>query len=640
MAKQSRTHTQQKTIPVSPTLPTWWIALLILAAMALFIYSSLTYDFTQDDAYISFRYAANFLDGKGLVYNAGERVEGYTNFLWVMLMALFKGLFGIDYLLTSRFFGVLSGALVFYLLYLLLRSHFQQLPWLIYAALAVMVLSNQSLAYWSIASLETSAFACMALAALVAEYRKPQLTPALLVIATLLRPEGAVVFGAILFDRIISERKFPTFFFLMYFVPLLPFAIFKLVYYGSLFPNPYYAKSGVGLEYITSGLEYTWYFLRTIGVYGIILAAPAMALMSIKSHWTRYRLLYLYMFLYTAYIIWVGGDVLKVYRFFVPVVPILCFLFVVSVVELLATVRQKQLVYAMTLLVAGSFSVGSYFLARDHVKAYWAAEQQITGKMHFMGTMLKKYMGPDFSLAASTIGMVGYQLLGHRIIDMLGLTDASIARNPETISGMTSSWKERRFNNRYLLEQQPDFILFSTGYKPSAPAERALMLHSEFRHSYRTTGFLRDQSYKVVWQRWRDIDMSRDRVLPDMEFVNKFNEGFYQQGRSAMQPALDAFNDAYRRLGEDYPVLWYAMGHCLSRLNQNDSAAACFRKAIVADSLCWEAWSKLAMLASRQNDTASFKRCQDFLIRRTPWIFDGSYIPPGGTPAALPSLSD
>ncbi len=37
--------------------------------------------FIQDDAFISFRYAENLVQGKGLVYNEGERVEGYTNFL-------------------------------------------------------------------------------------------------------------------------------------------------------------------------------------------------------------------------------------------------------------------------------------------------------------------------------------------------------------------------------------------------------------------------------------------------------------------------------------------------------------------------------------------------------------------------------
>jgi len=41
----------------------------------------------QDDAYISFRYARNLVEGNGLVFNAGERVEGYTNFLWTVMSA-------------------------------------------------------------------------------------------------------------------------------------------------------------------------------------------------------------------------------------------------------------------------------------------------------------------------------------------------------------------------------------------------------------------------------------------------------------------------------------------------------------------------------------------------------------------------
>ncbi len=640
MAKHGQTHSHHKAAPTSASLSAWWITLIIAAAIALFAYNSLTYDFTQDDAYISFRYAANFLDGQGLVYNSGERVEGYTNFLWVIVLALFKRLFGIDYVSTSRFFGLLSGAFIFYLLYRLLRSHFSKTEWLPYAAVAIMLLSNQSLAYWSIASLETSAFACAALAALVAEYRRPQLTPALLVIATLLRPEGAVVFGAVLIDRIIIERRFPTLFFLMYLIPLLPFAVFKLAYYGSLFPNPYYAKSGVGMEYIASGLEYTWFFVRTVGVYGLLLLVPALAVGLIRGHWTQYRLLYLYVLLYTAYIIWVGGDVLKVYRFFVPVLPVLCFLFVVAGADLLMAIRRKQQAFALVLLLAGGLSVGSYMLAREHVRAYWDAEVQLTGKMHFMSTMLKKHMGNNFSLAASTIGMVGYQLLGHRVIDMLGLTDAGIAKNPEIITGMSSSWKERRFNSRYLLAQEPDFILFSTGYKPSAPAERSLMMHSEFRRSYRTTGFLRSQAYKVVWQRWRDIDMARDSVLPDVEFVNKLVEGYNLQSRSDFRSSLGAFEDASLHLGENLPTLDVAVGTCYLMLNQGDSARIAFRKAIAADSLCWEAYYKMAALAARENDTVAVAGYQGFLVRHTPWIFDASYVPPREMRGVSPLFSD
>lgn len=43
----------------------------------------------SDDAFISLRYAKNFADGKGLVFNEGEFVEGYTNFFWTILLIPF-----------------------------------------------------------------------------------------------------------------------------------------------------------------------------------------------------------------------------------------------------------------------------------------------------------------------------------------------------------------------------------------------------------------------------------------------------------------------------------------------------------------------------------------------------------------------
>ncbi len=39
-----------------------------------------------DDAMISMRYAANWADGHGLVWNPGDRVEGYTNPAWTAVM--------------------------------------------------------------------------------------------------------------------------------------------------------------------------------------------------------------------------------------------------------------------------------------------------------------------------------------------------------------------------------------------------------------------------------------------------------------------------------------------------------------------------------------------------------------------------
>src|SRR5262249_53479206 len=64
------------------------LAAALLAALALLVAHSLYYWFLTDDAYISFRYARNLADGYGLVFNPGfERVEGYSNLLWVLLLA-------------------------------------------------------------------------------------------------------------------------------------------------------------------------------------------------------------------------------------------------------------------------------------------------------------------------------------------------------------------------------------------------------------------------------------------------------------------------------------------------------------------------------------------------------------------------
>ncbi len=463
----------------------------------------------------------------------------------------------------------------------------------------------------------------MALAAVVAEYRRPQLTPALLIIATLLRPEGVIIFGVIFINRIIAERELSWYYILIYIVPLLPFAVFKLTYYGSLFPNPYYAKSGVGLEYIQSGVEYLWYFTRTVGVYGIVFLVPLLAL---KKLWSKYSLLYLYVLLYTVYIVWVGGDVLKAYRFFVPVVPILYFLFVVSLVELISLVKfNRQYIQGMVLLCAASFSFASYSFSHEYIWVSREAELAHIGNMHFVITMLKKHMGPNFSLATSTIGMAGYQLLGHRVIDMLGLTEAYIARNPERVEGMIPTWKERRFNNRYLLEQHPDFILFSTGIKPSAASERALMLHSEFRRSYRAIYLLRDKEYDALWQRKGPLDISKDVVHSDIEFVNKWWDGFYHINRTTPDVALADFLKARQRLGEDFTLLSFYIGDCYLKMKRIDSALVYLQEALMLDSLCCEARLDLIEIARMTGDAATAINQMTFLRRESPWIFDKSY---------------
>src|SRR4051812_17012174 len=67
----------------SPGRTVWVEVGVVVAAMVV----AYLLRFVIDDAYISFRYARNLDAGRGLTFNPGEHVEGYTNYLWTLLLA-------------------------------------------------------------------------------------------------------------------------------------------------------------------------------------------------------------------------------------------------------------------------------------------------------------------------------------------------------------------------------------------------------------------------------------------------------------------------------------------------------------------------------------------------------------------------
>ena len=79
-------------------------ALLAVAAVGLCVHA-VAYDFICDDAYIAFRYSWNFAYHNDLSFNLGERVEGYTNFLWVVLLGLLLKIGLLPDLPWDRFHG-------------------------------------------------------------------------------------------------------------------------------------------------------------------------------------------------------------------------------------------------------------------------------------------------------------------------------------------------------------------------------------------------------------------------------------------------------------------------------------------------------------------------------------------------------
>ena len=83
--------------------------LVLLAALAAVAHALTFLDSGPfDDDYICYRYARNWVEGRGLVFNPGERFEGFTNPLWVMLLAGGWKL-GITPLVTSLTLSILAA---------------------------------------------------------------------------------------------------------------------------------------------------------------------------------------------------------------------------------------------------------------------------------------------------------------------------------------------------------------------------------------------------------------------------------------------------------------------------------------------------------------------------------------------------
>ena len=87
------------------------LAPYVLLGVALTVFSARTLTYvakTQDDAYITLRFAENLIRGEGLVFNPGERVEGESNFLYTVGLAAGIAA-GADPILLAKSVGFAAG---------------------------------------------------------------------------------------------------------------------------------------------------------------------------------------------------------------------------------------------------------------------------------------------------------------------------------------------------------------------------------------------------------------------------------------------------------------------------------------------------------------------------------------------------
>lgn len=231
-----------------------WALLLALAAQAVF-FGAYYHIVLMDDMYISIRYADNLVRGFGLVYNPGEYFEGYSNFLFILLLAFLK-LIGFDYYLIAKGLSFVFAGGLLCLAYFFARRHlsgFWSGFFVVWLSLDPPIIASASL------GLETSMFLFLSLASFWAyiedwQIQKIKVWPVLAVLLSLTRSEGVFLVVLILLSKgifLLLEQKSWKFLIKPFYDPssifvLVPYAfytIWRRWYYGTLLTGPALFKS-------------------------------------------------------------------------------------------------------------------------------------------------------------------------------------------------------------------------------------------------------------------------------------------------------------------------------------------------------------------------------------------------------------
>lgn len=454
-----------------------------------------------DDAMISMRYAWNLSHGNGLVWNPGERVEGYTNLLMVLFMSL------ATLLLEDKRLAVLAiqlSGIIFMLgsAYLTIRiadqvslgesqAHRRLLSVLVFFC----TLSYYPLVYWSLMGMETGLLTLLLLWAvfLVLRYTGDQdqnntyfLLPLSLGLAYLTRPDSLIPAAIILvyFFYGVHQSKRTRLSWLLYLGAvglylLFPLAqtLFRWQYYAELLPNTYILKvTGIPLLHrLQNGLFFIEPFLRTIPVMMLVM------IMGLIFNFRPQKLLLVAMAMSAiCYQVWAGGDPWRYWRMMSPVMPLMISLFVheiLLIVEVFSRTTLFQeyflrrpivphphvptfLAFSLTLLVL----IQANWLFLPEVAFVLEAHHVAANRGNVNHAVAINHLTtPDATVGVIWAGSIPYYT-GRLAIDFLGKADKHVARLAPDLSepawyGMRGVPGHNKYDLHYSIKQKkPTYV--------------------------------------------------------------------------------------------------------------------------------------------------------------------------------------
>lgn len=504
--------------------PAAWLVLLFLAYVAHVVHLNCV----TEDAFITFRFAQHVADGHGFVWNVGEPpIEGYTGFLWLLISAA-AAKAGLDLPRTAQAVGALAGLGTLVLAYLAGRRLCGWPP-RIAVIPAVMLAAAGPFATWAASGMETVPFTLLAFAGLcafAAYWRGPRdarddragsdpgggsalaWMSLLLVLASLTRPEGVMVFGVLfglsaLFAaadgraRARAHARAHAAALGVFVVLFGAYFAWRWHYFGDMLPNTFYAKTGGGFYQVARGALLSVYFAFQFvtplvpwmlvalwdatarpavrpSIAGILAALRAHALLAGSAALCA---------AFAIYIVAVGGDYMAMHRFFVPILPSMYLLGAACVGSLVpregmaprrwAAVAALVTVAVLATLVHSTRAEKQLFVKPSQQHGNFQGvkiERWHVARLSLIGRYFRDYRrSPDESLATSAIGAIGYYS-DMKVLDFHGLVDRHIARTAVPDIKRMGRAGHQKTDFPYLFAKAPTYIMLTRELTPE-PAD-------------------------------------------------------------------------------------------------------------------------------------------------------------------------
>ncbi len=412
------------------------------------------YHFLDDDQMISMRYARNFAEGHGLVWNpGGERVEGYTNFGWTLVMAAahVAGASDANAALYVRGVNWLLAGLVLLLTVRLLVTLGIDRGVPAGAALLTLALSYDLL-FWAINGFETTLLTAIFLWGLLRaldDAREGCLRASTCLLAGLLpvvRADAFDLTAAVVLTAVALGARRRWWLAALAALPLALHIGFRLSYYGEYLPNTYYLKVAGRQGLFIRGLGNIKGFVATYTVVAVLAAAAAAFARDRRS-----RVLSVLVVFGFARLTLVGPDIFGGFRFLAPYLPVLLVAAVAGIERVAAGSRPATLTMAMLLLLTTTFSTGINGTASFR---QLVSLNGVPTASTVAGVLVNRHALPDSRIVVVAAGCISY-FSRREAIDMLGKSDRHVARVPEVRGGPTG---HNRFDVNWTLRERPDII--------------------------------------------------------------------------------------------------------------------------------------------------------------------------------------